>query len=446
MRETFASYSPSKFSIDITNLKYDGDNFKDESFPAFVHEYCHYIQDTTHISSIFGFSLWLRDIVFLTNVFSNGEKKTIEIPLSKDETDEVYGKFRKFYLIYCGTGRLERTVAYDELIVDSIRTEIIDIPLDNEVRTIAKNIITFKNNITEEYHFGLIPLQEVQAYYAQKLCEKHLGDKNFDIPSSSLMVFPYRLGDLIFSHFNVIASDETKFLIADLCLDTVQAPKIFLSTIEALKDKNIEWERDKKLIFDTIKTQETAFSYSKQTALKNIIPDIVMWSEDAQRVHLSKALKWYLKTIKLSSDIKENCSPTFYSYPFVMNSIQDFLMFNSCFPPPIIVNDKKFYRYYDKQNPEQDKIYDEHFEAASTIWMHWVLYDLLTSKTVAQINTKCKCPLIDNCEFKEAVGNEYYCATTPWLNIKENAENVCTYGMATHSFGLWQNDLDMRLD
>lgn len=446
MRETFVSYSPSKFSIDITNLKYDGDNLKAESFPAFVHEYCHYIQDITHISSIFGFSLWLRDIVALTNLFSKGENRTIEIPLSSDETDEVYGKFRKFYLIYCGTGKLERTVAYDELIIENIKTEIIDIPLDKEVRTLAKNIITFKNNITEEYHFGLIPLQEIQAYYAQKLCEEHLGSKKIDIPSSLLMTFPYRLGDLIFSHFNVTASDEIKFLIADLCLDTVQAPKIFLSTIEALKDKEIEWERDKKLIFDIITTQEIAFSYSKETALKNIILDIEIWSRDAQRVYLSKALKWYLDTIRMSVVIKQTHMPTYYSNPFVENNIQDLLTLIRLFPPPIIFKDNKFHRYSDEQNPEKDKSNDEHFEAASSIRMHWVLYDLLTSRTVAEINEKCKCPLIDNCESKDAVGNEYNCATAPWLNIKENAETVCTYGMATHSFGLWQNDLDIRLD
>ena len=80
MRETFASYSPSKFSINITNLKYDGENIKAESFPAYIHEYCHYIQDITHISSIFGFSLWLRDIVNLTGVFSEGEKKLLKFP------------------------------------------------------------------------------------------------------------------------------------------------------------------------------------------------------------------------------------------------------------------------------------------------------------------------------------------------------------------------------
>lgn len=443
MRETFASYSPSKFSIDITNLQYDGDNFKAESFPAFVHEYCHYIQDITHISSIFGFSLWLRDIVNLTQIFAESENKTIKIPL--EVGNESHDKFRRFYRIYCGVGELERNVQYSDLEINEIITEEIDIPLDGEIRKLAKNKITFKNGVTVEYHFGLIPLQEIQAYYAQKLCEKHLGNKKFDHPSSGLMALPYRLGDLIYSHFNVEASDDTKFLIADLCLDTVQAPKVFLAVIEALNNKKLEWEKDKKLIYDTIKEKENEFSYSKDIAFDNIIPDIETWSKAVNRKHLSNALKWYIKKIKTSYSIKSEYSPTFFSYPFVMD-VKDFLMFNNCFPPPIVVNDKKFYRYYDKQNPEQDKIYDENFQAASTIWMHWVLHDLLISKSLDELNAKCRCPLIENCEFKESVGNEYNCQTAPWENIKENTETVCPYGMATHSFGLWQNNLDIKFE
>lgn len=445
MRQTFASYSPSKFSIDITNLKYDGDNFQAESFPAFVHEYCHYIQDISHISSIFGFSLWLRDIVYLTSTFSEGEKKTIEIPLNEDTHGELFGKFRKFYLIYCGTGQLERNIRYEELFIEDIQTEIIEIPLDKGVRTIAKNILTFKNNVTDEYHFGLISLQEIQAYYAQKICEKHLGDKKYNVPTSELISLPYKLGDLIFSHFNINASDETKFLISDLCLNTIQAPKVFLAVVEELRNRTLEWERDKKNIYKIIREQELKYSFPKQEALNNIIPDITTWSEDVTRVHLSKALKWYLKIIKMGSYIKENLSPTFFSYPFVM-SIDNFLMLNGFFPPPIVVNNKQFYRYYDKQNPDQDKVYEEYFQSAATIWMHWVLYDLLTSKNSDEINKKCKCPLFENCDYKEAVGNEYNCQTAPWMNIKENIKTICPYGMATHSFGLWQNDLDIRIE
>jgi hypothetical protein len=299
--------------------------------------------------------------------------------------------------------------------------------------------------VTEAYHFGLTPLQEIQAYYAQKICEKRLGEKTYDCPSSKLMSLPYRLGDLIFSHFNISADDDTKFLIVDLCLDTIQAPKVFLAVVEELNNKTLRWEEDKKLICDIVKEQDLKYSSQKQVALDNIIPDIINWSKDETRVHLSKALKWYLKTVKLASDLKDNFSPTFFSYPFVM-SMDNLLLLNNIFPPPLVVNDKQFYRYYAKQNPEQDKNYEEYFQSAATIWMHWVLYDLLTSKTKDEINRKCKCPLFENCVYKKAVGNEYNCKHAPWLNIKFNTETICPYGMATHSFGLWQNDLDIRIE
>ena len=142
--------------------------------------------------------------------------------------------------------------------------------------------------------------------------------------------------------------------------------------------------------------------------------------------------------------LKTETSQTFFSFPFVMDN-KNFQMFLNCFPPPIVVNDKKFYRYYDKQNPEQDKVYDEKFDAAATIWMHWVLYDLLTSKSFEEIQERCRCPIFDYCKYRELINNDYNCTRTPWLNIKENQESICPYGMATHSFGLFQNNLDINV-
>ncbi len=56
----FASYKSGAFSIDVSNFEFEDEFVAKPDIPAFVHEYCHYIQDITTISSIFGFSLWMK--------------------------------------------------------------------------------------------------------------------------------------------------------------------------------------------------------------------------------------------------------------------------------------------------------------------------------------------------------------------------------------------------
>src|SRR5689334_12867303 len=66
--DNYASYRPGTFTIDVSRFEIGPRLFHPRDMPAFLHEYCHYIQDITTISSIFGFSLWMYDIVNLTNV------------------------------------------------------------------------------------------------------------------------------------------------------------------------------------------------------------------------------------------------------------------------------------------------------------------------------------------------------------------------------------------
>ena len=75
-----------------------------------------------------------------------------------------------------------------------------------------------------------------------------------------------------------------------------------------------------------------------------------------------------------------------------------------------------------------------------------VLYDLLCSETQAQINARFHCPLHDSCLVRHEIGEDYICKTAPWDIIKNEKKITCQYGMAAHSFGLWQNNLDIKID
>jgi hypothetical protein len=35
---------------------------------------------------------------------------------------------------------------------------------------------------------------------------------------------------------------------------------------------------------------------------------------------------------------------------------------------------------------------------------------------------------------------------SPWEIIKNKDKIICQYGMAAHSFGLWQNSLDIKIE
>ena len=72
--ENKASYEVSSFIINASKIEFDKNEAPiKEDFPAFVHEWWHYIQDTSTITGQNGFYLWLRDIVQMSNITCKGE-------------------------------------------------------------------------------------------------------------------------------------------------------------------------------------------------------------------------------------------------------------------------------------------------------------------------------------------------------------------------------------
>ncbi|MDD5571846.1 MAG: hypothetical protein PHD97_11920, partial [Bacteroidales bacterium] len=232
----FAAYKAGTFSTDITNLDIADRFFEQKDIPAFIHEYCHYIQDITTISSIFGFSLWLRDVVALTRVFSNGEGKTISIPLDRDKYGETINKFRKYYNLYCGDPNAVFEIDYSQIKLFKRHLRVEEIPLDGKVQKLAVNEIEIDNR-TDKLFFGLIVLQEIQAFYAQKLAEKKLPNIELSVYADKLPSYPYKFGDFLFEQHNINIELETKFLLIDLCLNTVQATSVFLEVLDILRNK-----------------------------------------------------------------------------------------------------------------------------------------------------------------------------------------------------------------
>lgn len=415
-KHNFAAYKTSTFSIDISNLEFDKAFYAKKDIPAFMHEYCHYIQDLTTISSILGFSLWLRDVVALTQIFCDGANKDIQIPLSRDQHGETINKFRKFYNIYCGN-------ADDVFEIDFSTTSFIkrhltnqNISLDGEDHIIGVNELEIENR-SKKLYFGLIVLQEIQAYYAQQLAEKKLPDTEFTVKSEQLPSYPYKFGYFLFDEFDIEIDLETKFILIDLCLDTIQSPSVFLEVLDKLKGKKVTYFGNSKLdIVEIVEECRKLCSHSKEFALENIIPDLEKWSNGPGRKHLSQSIGWYLKEIRNVYKIKAH-SKTFFSMAFIL-PWQDFARFYSIYAPPILMNDNIQNRSVSTTSTELDNIYKNNFDNATTIWAHRVLYDLLCSENLNQINNRCKCPLYENCTIRLELDVSYICKSAPWEIVK----------------------------
>jgi hypothetical protein len=441
----FAAYKAGTFSTDISNLKIADMFFEQRDMPAFIHEYCHYIQDITTISAIFGFSLWLRDVVALTKIFSEGESKTISIPLDKDEYGETINKFRKYYNLYCGDPNVVLALDYSTLSFVKRHLAIQEIDLDGKKQKFAVNKIELSNR-PDKIFFGLIVLQEIQAFYAQQLAEKKSPSVEFSVYSDKLPSFPYKFGDFLFVQFGIEIELETKLILIDLCLDTMQATSVFLEVLEKLRGQKITFFGSKRIdLFPIVEECRKKCSYSTEEALENILPDLRMWSKGPGRKYLSEAIGWYLNQVELVYNLKKMTSPTFFSMAFCTDWPNFALLFQ-CFPSPAYLNNGVLYRTVSINSDEEDSEFMKNFEAATTIWSHRILYDLLCSENQSQLNERCQCPLYEGCHIRPQIDDDYTCKMAPWEVIKNKKKIICQYGMATHSFGLWQNTLDIKTE
>ncbi len=443
MLHNFASYKPGSFSIDISNLTMNpATEFTHEKdMPALVHEYCHYIQDITTISAIFGFSLWMRDVVALTRVFASEQGAIIKLPVERDIHGEPISKYRKLYNIYCGDANQVFDLDYKTLTLSIVRREENNIAIDGKTILQAANFIEV-NTPSKQIHFGLIVLQEIHAYYAQLLAEARHPGITFSVAAEAMPSFPYKFGDFLFRTFKIEIDLPTKFVLIELCLDTIQAPTVFLEVLNKLEGQTVTFFGAKRMDLTSIVEEvNRLFSHDNETAFDQIIPDLKEWAVESGRQYLSEALNWYINKIELVRNMKAYGSKTFFSLPFSA-SHTDFGLFFTTFPPPVYFNNGVFFRNM-SLNKGEDQDFNTQFESATTIWSHWLLYDLLTAETAENFRDHSTCPLYEGCEMRTEIGEDYTCKTAPWEIVKNEKKLFCQYGMAAHSFGLWQNTLDV---
>lgn len=444
MEENLASYEVSSFTIDASNLHFDEKRMIVlEDFPAFVHEWWHYIQDITTISGQIGFYLWFRDVARMTKITCNSDKIKIHIPLTRDEFDEVYSKYRKLYNIFCGS---KKDVPIENaFITKEPEIDINGIAIDGEERKLAKCNIYINNC---EYYFGLIALQELNAFYAQKIIEGRFPKVKFNINADDLPDFPYKVGDLLFDYYKIKADLKTKFIISTIVQDTLQAPAIFLLLLKELKGRNIDYANDREEILKMFYEISKQNSYPNSDAYQEWGKDYSNWLKDSSHEKLREALCWYINRIYCAETLKDNHGLDTLPLSFVKGS-ETLKFLYSCFPAPLIKIDETILSQDIKDNEQLSKEAKTDYDNAIIIWAHRRVYDLLKSNNIEEFQKNSVCQLYNDgkCDYLKNYKEDkrYDCKTAPWMVVKGETKALCPYAIAAHSMGIWQNDLEIYL-
>lgn len=450
-KDNLASYEASSFCIDARKLQFE--DFRDasqkvigkvvtrEDYPALIHEWWHYIQDVSTSSAQNGFYLWLRDIMRISHVISNGEDKVFHLPFPKDEFGQSISKDRELFRIFCG-----------EDITDNPTTaEITERPTINlqskryDTNEISFAVCTVKFG-DKQYPFGLIALQELNAFYIQRIAESYLPETHFTKPTSEFNVYPYKVGELLFEFHNINSDDKTKFIISSLCLDSIQAPAVFLTVLERLSNKTLNYSNDRDLILNTVNEVTLDISHSNDEALNEWIKDydLLIHSSSCTK-EFRDAIQWYLSIVHDCYEAKIEYGADILPL-LASRGKKEIDKLSETFPAPLVKYGNSIQTL---GMPHSDIIGEDkiaQYDNALIIWMTRRVYDIVSCSKRNDLNKYSRCPLSDDCPYKDKVSNSYYCTQAVWDIVQGEKKANCPFQFALYNLGLWQNSLEIDVD
>ncbi len=433
---TYASYEPGGFAVDIERLNYDLSigQVSNEDFPAFIHEWCHYFQDITTISAQNGFYMWLRDLVCLTKITCSKTGTKIEIPFRPEDYGGYANKYQCLYRKYCERIK-EKRIENPKITAPYIIEVNTEDSLTEDSRTYAR-CICYVNN--EEFVLSLVALQEINAYYAQKIAEELVPNVEYSVKSDDMDTYPYHFGDLLFDKYEINSDVRMRFCISYLCLDTLQPPVIFIKSLERLQGQTLDYQNADNIVnvVDVIDRLKPIYSHSNEEAYHEIFKDYEQWQNDDGHQCIATALKWYVRKIKKS--IETNNSGRQIFPVMVCETLGTLEKVVGNYPVPLFKKDGII-------TPDATAD-DVESQAAMTFWMLKKICALLACQTLEDINKYSKCPLYKHCPYKKEVNKEYECKTTYWSVLQGEKKSKCPFGIVLHTMGLWQNELVVRFE
>lgn len=430
----YSSYEPGGFAVDIEHLRYDVSTAQvvPEDFPAFIHEWCHYLQEVTTISAQNGFYMWLRDLVCLTKITCSTVGAKIEIPFSPEDYGGYVNKYQRLYRRYCE--RVQEENIENPKITAPYKVEVYETDEFTEDERVYARCLCYVNN--KEYVLSLIALQEINAFYSQKMAEDLVPNVEFSVKADSLDTYPYHLGDILFDKYEVKCDSRMRFCITFMCLETLQPPIIFLKVLEKLQGQMLDYQNTEDIlkVSNAIKELQTVYAHSNEDAYNEIFKDLDKWVNEPGHECLSSAIKWYVQKIRKAININIAGSQIF---PVMVCETLDTLeQVVSNYPIPLFKRDGIV-------TPDAKADQTESL-AALTFWMLKKVCALLVCQTAEDLNEYTECPFYKHCQYKDDAGKEYECKTSFWTIIQGEKKTKCPFGCALHTMGLWQNELVVK--
>lgn len=438
--ENFASYVPGTFTIKADKIHFDyeapdgrKDLIRPSDLPAFIHEWTHYIQEVGTISAQIGFYMWMRDVAIVSKQTCAAVGAVVSVPLNDGDYNVHYWENEKIYEEYTS-------------VLKSYSLTALDIDGDGEIQPFRYKERTFSNWVLkvdkQEVEINIVAIQEMNAFYAQRIKEASLPNVEFVANTASLPLFPYQLGDALFRAFEIECDDRCKFLITFGCLDTLQPAATLRETLKMLRGKSLVYGTDNDLIDRTICDAEKTHCHSKLEACTEFLKDYSNWIADSGRKEFVKAIKWYLLKCYASVMCISKIGIGGIGRMLIDGSESENLLLR-CFPPPIISVDDMLYGTKSMFSATEGEDYDDDHFNALVIWSLKKLMKILTCEERSKINELACCPLYKHCIYKEKVGKEIDCKYAPWEVLQGEKICKCPFGIALSSMGLWQNRLEI---
>ena len=423
----YTSYEPLAFTVTIDNLEFDEKtNFVVKSdFAALIHEWWHYIQDISTVTGQNGVYMWLRDMARISKNTCSKVNEEIHVPLPKDEYGEPMSKYRKLYMLFCGN-KEEYSIENAEISANpDIKAFSLDI--DGEVRTLPDCRLMING---KEYLFRLIALQELNCYYAQKIAESFV-DEQPKVSADNLPEFPYKVGDLLFDYYDIECDDRVKFLISYLCLDSIQAPAVFLKAVESFKGQKLSFEAGEQKIVQQVESVANTCACPNDDIYKEWMKDYNNWMFDKGRQYLAKSIEWFVAKIRQCDAFRFYEGKSFFIKVFCGN-IKSLNKLYLCFPIPIFKKDGALLGSSMYGNDKTIDFGNEH-EQALILRYHKRLFDLLSVKDAKDMKDKAECDMFTHCPYRSKVNKDYDCKSAVWEVVQGETMAQCPYAIALHT-------------
>lgn len=228
-----------------------------------------------------------------------------------------------------------------------------------------------------------------------------------------------------------------------LCLDSIQAPAVFIEVMKELAGGKLSFDNDVDGIVEIVEKTAARLAWPNDDIYQEWSKDYVNWMNDPGHLYFTQAIQWFVCKWLLCDTIRTQNGKDFFVRKFCYNK-GNLNHFYSLFPVPMFKRDGHLLGS-SMLGYKAPVDFQNEFENALVLWAHKRIFEMLSIKDSEKANELAVCKLYDNCPYREKVGKEYDCKTAAWEVVQGEAQAKCPYAIALHSMGLWQNKLVIDL-